>query len=212
MIECVIFDCDGTLVDSEGLASIGLQIMLREYGIQRSAISLESQYKGWKLANVCASLESTHAIRLRDSFVTQYRALLHKLFDEKLQPIAGVAQALSKIDLPMCVASSGPPEKIEQTLGLTNLRHFFGDNIFSSYVVGSWKPEPGLFLHAAKTMGFAAHACAVVEDSEIGTQAALNAGMRPFWFTGGAVSDRSPEITYFSHMDELPDLLRRPDQ
>ena len=212
MIKCVIFDCDGTLVDSEGLANLGLEIMLREYGIQRSATSLERQYKGWKLANVCASLESDHSIRLRGSFVTQYRALLHKLFEEKLQPVAGVAQALAEINLPMCVASSGPPEKIEQTLGLTNLRRFFGDNIFSSYVVKSWKPEPGLFLHSAKTMGFTANACAVVEDSEIGIQGALNAGMRPYWFGSEAVHSAPAGVTCFSDMRELPALLQQFNQ
>ena len=77
----------------------------------------------------------------------------------------------------MCVASSGPPEKIETALQVTGLRDYFGESIFSSYDINSWKPEPELFLHAAKEMGFAVNECAVVEDSLVGIQAARSANM-----------------------------------
>ncbi len=207
MIECVIFDCDGTLVDSEPLANLGLEIMLRDYGVQRTAASLEREYKGWKLANVCASLEAHHTIALRETFVPEYRALLAKLFDERLEAIPGVEQALASIALPKCVASSGPPEKIRQTLRLTGLDRFFGKNIFSSYVIGSWKPDPELFLHAAKAMGFAPESCAVVEDSELGIQAARNAGMQAYWYTSEPIKSDMEGVVSFNSMSQLGGLL-----
>ncbi len=207
MIECVIFDCDGTLVDSEPLANLGLEIMLRDYGVTRTAASLEREYKGWKLANVCASLEARHEIQLRESFVVEYRALLENLFDERLESVPGVEQALSCIALPKCVASSGPPKKIRQSLQLTELERFFGENIFSSYVVGSWKPDPGLFLHAAKAMGVAPENCAVVEDSELGIQAARNAGMQAYWYSREPMEPVLSGVVSFSDMSQLSGLL-----
>ncbi|UES60287.1 HAD-IA family hydrolase (plasmid) [Roseibium aggregatum] len=64
-----------------------------------------------------------------------------------------------------------------QAVKVSGLAKYFGSNLFSSYVVGSWKPEPGLFLHAARTMGFAPNSCIVVEDSSVGIQAAKAVGM-----------------------------------
>ena len=207
VIQCVIFDCDGTLVDSEHLSALALELRLRACGVQETAADLLHAYKGWKLAEICRLLEAKHSVRLPESFVPDYRALLEKLFAEQLQPIPGIVQALSEIRLPKCVASSGPPEKIDQSLTLTSLKHYFGEHIFSSYVVHSWKPDPGLFLHAAQAMGFAPEACAVVEDSEVGIRAALNAGMRALWFTGPDDPRLFPDVPRFADMRELPGLL-----
>ncbi|NVO06006.1 MAG: HAD-IA family hydrolase, partial [Rhodoferax sp.] len=62
----------------------------------------------------------------------------------------------------------------------TGLRRFFPEHIFSAYEVGKYKPDPGLFLHAAQVLGVAPVHCAVVEDSLPGIQAGLAAGMRVF--------------------------------
>ena len=78
------------------------------------------------------------------------------------------------------MATNGPREKAELTLGLTGLLRFFPDRLFSAYDVGSFKPDPGLFLHAARVMGVAPQCCAVVEDSLPGIQAGLAAGMQVF--------------------------------
>jgi len=70
--------------------------------------------------------------------------------------------------------------KIELCLKVTNLLPYFEGRIFSAYDVQSWKPEPGLFLHAAETMGVPPDRCVVVEDSLPGVQAGLAAGMQVF--------------------------------
>lgn len=211
MIECAIFDCDGTLVDSEPLSNKALELTLSDYGIHESATSLLAEFRGWKFANVCQTLEARHSIPLDTSFAVDYRRLMQRLFTESLLPIPGVIQALAQIDLPMCVASSGPADKIEQSLTLTGLKRFFGDNIFSSYVVKSWKPDPGLFLHAAQEMGFAAGQCAVVEDSDLGIQAALNARIPAFWFTDKVLPSqwKDSEVICFHDMQILPRLLAK---
>jgi len=74
---------------------------------------------------------------------------------------------------------NGPPLKIRQALQISRLAPYFGDSIFSSYEVGSWKPEPGLFQYAANAMSFMPSRRVVVEDSEVGIEAAsssINSG------------------------------------
>jgi len=101
-------------------------------------------------------------------------------FAQRLDVIPGAFELLGALQIPFCVATNGPREKVELTLGLTGLRRFFPEHIFSAYEVGIFKPDPGLFLHAAQVLGMAPEHCAVVEDSLPGIQAGLNAGMRVF--------------------------------
>ena len=71
-------------------------------------------------------------------------------------------------------------EKISLNLGLVNLLDRFENRIYSSYDIGSWKPNPGIFLHAAKEMGFTPGECIVVEDSASGIRAAVAGGFQTY--------------------------------
>jgi HAD superfamily hydrolase (TIGR01509 family) len=203
MIKCIIFDCDGTLVDSEYLCNLGLEIKLRDYGIESSATEMMVKFRGRKLANILQTIESEYQIKLEDDFVSSYRSLVDKLFEKDLKPCEGVHAALTEIHLPMCVASSGPLEKINKALAISGLSSHFGGQIFSSYVVGSWKPDPGIFSHASKAMGFQPSECAVVEDSPVGIVAAKAAGMRPILYDPHCIHDQTLCLRTISHMREL---------
>jgi HAD superfamily hydrolase (TIGR01509 family) len=208
MIECVIFDCDGTLVDSEVICNLGLEIKLQELGIQANIQSMVNQFRGWKLANIVDALSQKYSIKLDETFITSYRELIADLFDSQLQPILNIAQALKDIPQPKCVASNAPLNKIEQAIRVTNLEGFFDNNLFSSYVIQSWKPEPDLFLYAAKKMGFSPQNCAVVEDSILGIKAAQRAGMQSFFYQPQKVSLLKTDNTIsFQNMLELPSLI-----
>lgn len=207
MIRCVIFDCDGTLVDSEYLCNLGLEIMLRDYGITASATDLMQRFRGGKLATILQTLEAEYEVSLQRDFIPTYRALVEQLFEQQLKPCAGVSEALSALTLPICVASSGPPEKIEKSLALSGLRDFFNDRIFSSYVVGSWKPDPGIFLYAAREMGFEPRHCAVVEDSPVGIAAAEAAGMHTILYDPEGIHTSVQCQHRIRHMSELINTL-----
>jgi HAD superfamily hydrolase (TIGR01509 family) len=208
MIECVIFDCDGTLVDSEVICNLGLEIKLQELGIKANIQAMVNQFRGWKLANIVDALSQEYSIKLDETFVTSYRELIADLFDSQLQPILNIAQALKDIPQPKCVASNAPLNKIEQAIRVTNLDCFFNNNLFSSYVIKSWKPEPDLFLYAAKMMGFSPQKCAVVEDSILGIEAAQRAGMQSFFYQPQGVSLLKTDNTIsFQNMLELPSLI-----
>lgn len=203
MIKCIIFDCDGTLVDSEHLCNLGLEIKLRDYDVESSAMEMMKRYRGVKLSTILQTIELEHQIKLKDNFVSSYRTLVDELFEKKLKPCEGVVEALAKIDLPMCVASSGPLEKINRALSVSGLLEHFNGKIFSSYEVGSWKPDPGIFLHAVKEMGFQPEECAVVEDSLVGISAAKAAGVRPILYNPNDTHDSVQCIYTIRHMSEL---------
>ena len=174
----IIFDCDGTLVDSE---RIGIEVMAELAGEHGAPFDPEMGLRAWrgmKMAECVALIEAHTGVILPERFVPEFRARSADAFRTRLLPIEGAHALLASITVPFCVASSGPREKIELSLDVTGLRPFFGDRIYSAYEVGHWKPHPGLFLHAAAALGFAPADCIVIEDSQVGVEAGLNAGMR----------------------------------
>jgi len=204
---CVIFDLDGTLVDSEGLCNQAFLDLIPQLG--DTVKSLTRRYRGRKLAQIIADLESRLGQTLPDTFEKRYRRRVEELFASDLKPIPGALEMLEVMNFPRCIASSGPLLKIRQALQVSGLAPYFGDSIFSSYEVGHWKPEPGLFQHAAKAMGFVPGQCVVVEDSEVGIEAAKAAGMRAFQYVH---SDEIPEYqpsdrVLFNDMSQLLRLL-----
>lgn len=204
---CVIFDLDGTLVDSEGLCNQAFLDLLPQ--LNETVAALTRRNRGKKLAQILADLERRLCQTLPDTFEQQYRQRVAELFSHELKPMPGVLEMLDVMNFPKCIASSGPPLKIRQALQVSGLAPYFGDNLFSSYEMGSWKPEPGLFQYAAEAMGFMPGQCAVIEDSDVGIEAAAAAGMRAFRYVrNGETSPRKAgEAVLFDDMLELPELL-----
>jgi HAD superfamily hydrolase (TIGR01509 family) len=127
----------------------------------------------------------------------------------ELRPVDGIVEALDEIPLETCVASSGTHEKMRRTLAATGLYERFAGRIFSATEVEHGKPAPDLFLYAAERMAVTPAACAVVEDSPFGVQAACAAGMRAFAYAGGVMpAGRLQDAdVVFDEMRELPHLL-----
>jgi HAD superfamily hydrolase (TIGR01509 family) len=205
---CVIFDLDGTLVDSEPLCSKAFLDLLPD--LEDTVTGLMRRYTGLRMADVLSDLSSRLGRRLDGDFDRQYRRHLASLYDSHLTPMPGAVDALARLGYPMCVATNGPVAKMHHGLRVTGLSGFFGPNVFSAYEVGHWKPEPQLFLHAARTMGYAPECCVVLEDSEAGLAAGRAAGMHVVRFlhenTPGSVPGTDATIRHFR---EFQDVLRR---
>ena len=199
----MIFDCDGTLVDSEYICNLGLEIKLAEYGVDSSANEMMKRFRGFKLAAILEILQREYQIELEDNFVSSYRDLVDELFHQDLQVCDGVHEMLAEISQSKCVASSGPINKIRSALAITNITHYFNGNLFSSYEIGSWKPDPGIFLHAAKEMGVQPHDCAVIEDSPVGIAAAKTAGMFPVLYDPDNLHISIKGVRRIQHMEQL---------
>ncbi|PWL38716.1 haloacid dehalogenase [Flagellimonas aquimarina] len=207
MIKCLIFDCDGTLVDSEYLCNLGLEIKLRDYGIESSANKMMEKYRGGKLADILQSIGKEHNILIKENFVSEYRELVNELFEKELNPCEGVHEFLNQNTIPVCVASSGPVKKINNALEITDLKKYFDNNVFSSYEINSWKPDPDIFLYAAKKMGMNPHECLVIEDSMKGIESGLAAGMKTILFDPMNLYDNINGIQSIDEMNKLKDII-----
>jgi HAD superfamily hydrolase (TIGR01509 family) len=134
-------------------------------------------------------------------------------FRQELKPVPGAAEAVRRVQaagVRVCVASQGKLEKTRLTLRLTGLDRLIpGDAVFSAYSVPRGKPDPDLFLYAARQMGAEPAACVVVEDTASGVRAAVAARMRVLGYAADsdepALRDAGAQVFY--SLDELPDLL-----
>ena len=207
MSQCLLFDCDGTLVDSERLCNIGLVMKFREYDVELDADELVKRFRGWKLANILKELEQEFELKLLEGFVDSYRAIVTDLFETDLKPIEHIKDVLKNLDQPQAVVSSGPVHKIKQALRVCGLTKYFGTNIYSSYEVRIWKPDPGIYLYAAKELGFSPEDCVVIDDGPVGVEAGFKAGMKTLFYNRFNESCEFESVVSFSTMKELPQLI-----
>ncbi|MGH2901592.1 MAG: HAD family hydrolase [Solirubrobacteraceae bacterium] len=209
MTRSVIFDCDGVLVDTEILSNTVLAGLLSDAGLATTLRYCLREYRGRSMTSVMELARERHGGALPADLPARYYAALESAFARDGQPVPGVVDALDRITLPSCVASSGPHRKMAVTLRRTGLWERFEGRIFSASEVAHGKPAPDLFLHAARAMGFDPASTAVVEDSLPGIVAARAAGMRALAYARDtdAAQLQAAGGEPFTDMAELPALL-----
>jgi HAD superfamily hydrolase (TIGR01509 family) len=178
-IDAVIFDCDGTLVDSEPLARDAWDRALAGLGYTVS----DDEYAGLvglPYPRVHAYFaERVGGMPDADTFWVGFSAMLFDLIDSVLEPFDDAVEtvrALHGQGIAVAVASSSPRERLDRTLRRAGL-----DGLFDVTVAGDevrrGKPAPDMFLEAARRLGCAPERCVVIEDSSPGVAAAVEAGM-----------------------------------
>lgn len=207
--KCIIFDCDGVLIDSESIAIKVLVDMANDLGanmdFQESLINLKG-----KSLNLCMNVISKRINNpLPVHFEQDYRINTFEAFRKGIQPINGIKDIVENLNIPFCVASSGPENKIRLNLEITGLLPFFEGNIFSCYAIQKWKPEPDIFLWAAKSMGFKPNECLVIEDSVSGVKAAKFGGFDVYGYTEHDYNNELEALATktFDSMDVLLGML-----
>lgn len=209
-MHAVIFDCDGTLVDSEPIANRVLSECIAELGLLVPTEECMHRFVGRRLADCLAELETQLGSVFPAEFTAIYRRRMAVALRKDLRAFAGVAALLPRMNVPICVASSSTRAQIELSLKVTDLDDYFESRVFSSYDLGSWKPDPDLFLHAAGVMGISPEHCVVIEDSLPGILAGIAAGMEVFAYRPEQSSVRLPfGVRPFEHYDELYDEFVR---
>ena len=179
-IDAVLFDCDGVLVDSERVAAECIVEFAARYGARFGIEEALARFTGARMADNLRDIEERGKCRLPDDFEDELRAHMATEFESRIEPMEGAATLVDSLELPYCVVSNGPRSKMEVTLRVAGLLEHFAGRIVSAYEVGVWKPDPGLFLHAARMLGTPPERCAVVEDSDYGIAAGVAAGMQVF--------------------------------
>lgn len=207
-IEAVIFDCDGVLVESEYLQNTVLAEMVSGWGVALSATEAFRRFQGGRMADLVTNLERELGRSLPSDFERSFRRRMAEVFREKLQAVEGARELVESLPVPVAVATNGPMEKMQLTLGLTGLLPLFGRHLYSAYDVGIWKPDPGLFLHAAAALGVSPSRCVVIEDSLTGVRGAIAAGMPVFAYQPHDVDPMlPPAVPVVRRLQELHRLL-----
>lgn len=208
--KCIIFDCDGVLVDSEEISNATLTSMVKSFGINIEESYGREFFLGKSFKMCCDHIESISNKKLPSDFEQKFRLRTYETFKTDLKPIDGIHEVLNKINIPYCVASNGPAEKIRLNLTSTRLIEKFEGNIFSAYDINRWKPNPELFWHAAKNMGCSVEECIVIEDSSAGVQAALKGGFDVLGFVNQNNHNQLKQhnIPLFDDMSNLYELLQ----
>jgi HAD superfamily hydrolase (TIGR01509 family) len=177
-VTAVIFDCDGTLVDSEPLARTAWERSLAPYGYAITEADVERSV-GLPYARVHAYFAERAALPPADEFWLAYSGELFALIDAELvvfDDAVDAARALRARGIPLAIASSSPRERLRRTLARAGLEDAF-DVTVAGDEVEHGKPAPDMFLTAAARLGADPADCIVVEDSPPGVAAGLAAGM-----------------------------------
>lgn len=176
----VIFDLDGTLVDSEPAYYEAGRRLFAPYGVPGFTWEQHERFVGIGTADTLAALREEYGI---DTPAAELLAVLDRHYLElaaavEVFPRMGeLVAALRDAGCPLAVASGSSPEAIGAVLSGTGLDASFG-TVVSAQEVALGKPHPDVFVETARRLGVPAGDCVVVEDSPAGVRAAARAGMR----------------------------------
>jgi len=208
-LRLVIFDCDGVLVDSEGLSREVLAEAAREVGWDIVPDDAR-RFTGLRWSDVQLAFERESGVRTAADWPLAMQARLIERMRSGLEPVAGAADVLratTALGLAWRVASNSSHEEMAEKFAKTGLSELVAGRVHSARDVGIGKPSPALFLAAAAAEGVPPAACIVVEDSTPGMQAAAAAGMRCIAYDPEGEA-RSSGLERVRLLGELPAIFR----
>tara|TARA_B100001094_G_C18175358_1_gene797593 strand:+ start:930 stop:1505 length:576 start_codon:yes stop_codon:yes gene_type:complete len=175
--EGLIFDCDGTLVDTMPIHFKAWSITTEKYGL----IFPEDRFYalgGVSPFEVLRILSSEQDKKIDFEEVTQEKESLYMQLISEAKEIPEVMKIVrSNFEkIPMAVASGGTSETVIGILNHCSIKHYF-DVIVTSEDVENPKPAPDTFLEAATRMNIAPEKCRAYEDADMGIKAIIAAGM-----------------------------------
>jgi len=180
MKRAVIFDLDGVIVNSEDAHIESEKQTFLKFGVKISSDELH-EYAGATAEAMFTDLIRRY--RLRTTFQEMVKIKeqsFYRLLDEDAEPTKGVIeliQRLKKAGTRLAIASSSNRKWIEYILKKLQITRLFDCFVGAEDIVHS-KPDPEIYLKAARALGMRPDECVVIEDAERGVQAAKRAGMK----------------------------------
>ena len=195
MIKNIIFDFDGVLVDSEMLVARSFCKYLGNRDINFSEKEF-SIYAGKKTVQVIDELSKKFSIQNKEEFFEDIMNIANDIYSHELTAVNGAKVFLEQNYYNFFIGSNSVKQRILFGLEKVEFKNFFDVNkIFSFDMVEQPKPEPDIYLAAINTHQLDKKETVVIEDSAIGVQAGVAAGVKVIGLTAGGhwYTDRTTE-------------------
>lgn len=208
----VIFDCDGVIVDSEGIGVAHITAELAELGVGLDRDGVADLFIGKTLPGVARTLaDQGHPIP--EGWARGVYDRLYERLAQGTPLIPGIEALFEALDgegIRYAVGSNGEMRKMHTTLPQhPGIWARVKDHLYSGQALGCPKPDPGLYLHAAQALGVVPTRCVVIDDSPSGCTAGVAAGIRTLGFDmhgdGAALAAVGAEVVH--RMDAVPAML-----
>ena len=215
----VLFDCDGVLVDSEGITNAVLRTMLHERGWSMSPQECMQVFLGRLVRDQRELIEHHTGQPMTEEWLAEFRQQRDLALQADLLAVPNALHAVQQIHAQFAAriacASGADRGKVVLQLGKVGMLDYFEGRIFSGHEMPRSKPHPDVYLAAAAALGVEAADCAVIEDSVTGARAGVAAGATVLAYCPSAGGHSTPQDLrdagvhgFFADMAELPGLLR----
>lgn len=203
--DAIVFDLDGVLVDTEPLA---WDVYCEIFSAQGIALSEEQAAAtiGIDMPGTARLLlETTGLDWTPEALLQKHLSCLYERFSVELLPFPGAGELvyqLAAAGIPLGVASNSPVDYVHRVLRAIALEPHFKAIIGRDRVVNP-KPYPDVYLEACRQLGTEPSHCLAVEDSRVGLQAALAAGLSATWIHPPVTEPLPANVWRFSSLAEL---------
>ena len=211
MIRAVLFDMDGTLIDTEKYYRVFWPKAMAEFGYHMtdeqvlSMRSLGRPFAPARLKEWFGEELDYYAVRARRTEMMEAQLDIDGI---QLKPGAvEILEELRRRGILAAVATATPPDRTEKDLGLTGIRPY-SSKIISATQVKEGKPSPDIYLYACEQLGLAPEECMAVEDAPNGILAAYRAGLRVVMVPDQTQPTEELQGMLYANVDRLDDLTR----
>ncbi len=203
--DAIVFDLDGVLVDTEPLA---WEVYLEIFAAQGIALT-----QAQAAATMGIDMPGTARLLLDNTglnwspelLLEKHLTRLYKRFEQELRPFQGAVELVHLLDsahIPLGLASNSPVEYVRRVLRATHLETHFKAIIGRDLVIHP-KPQPDVYLEACRQLSAPPARCLAIEDSSVGLQAALSAGLSVAWIHPPVAEPIPANVWRFSCLTEL---------
>ncbi len=176
----VIFDMDGVIVDNHYYHVHSWTEFCRRHGIQTTDAEITANFGGTNMHFMRHFFGDSKTVAEMEEMGNEKEVIYREIYAPHIKPLPGLEVFLKNLKsyhVPVALATSGPPENVEFVLAQTALKQYF-DVLMDASQVTNGKPDPEIYLKTAVKIGTEPARCMVFEDSVLGIEAALQAGMK----------------------------------
>tara|TARA_Y100001936_G_C15840893_1_gene541952 strand:+ start:137 stop:796 length:660 start_codon:yes stop_codon:yes gene_type:complete len=185
MINNIIFDFDGVLVDSEMLVAKSFSKYINNLGYNFKEQDF-AQFAGLKTFEVISILSKKFLIKDKKKFHDDIMNIVTSVYLKKLEPVKGVYDFVNNCTLNLFIGSNSFKDRILDGLKIVKLDKYFGpDQVYSFDMVNKPKPFPDIYLKVINDNNLNKNETIIIEDSSVGVKAGVSAQVKVIGLTAG---------------------------